>query len=124
MKKVATPSERLVEIMRIFDISQSEMCRRTGLTKSSLSLMVSGKRNMGRKVLERISQSFGVYAEWLMGYDCPMNKSAAVECSMEGEDESIKRIIRYYAMLNDRDKIIVESMINEMVKNEGRKEKE
>lgn len=123
MKKVATPSERLVEIMRIFDISQSEMCRRTGLTKSSLSLMVSGKRNMGRKVLERISQSFGVYAEWLMGYDCPMNKSAVVDCF---EDERSKRIMSYYLSLSERDKIIVDNLINEMVSNshESGEEKE
>ena len=85
--------------------------------------MVSGKRNIGRKVLERISQSFGVYAEWLMGYDCPMNKSAVVDCF---EDERSKRIISYYTSLSERDKIIVDNLINEMVSNshESGEEKE
>lgn len=126
MKKVASQSERLNELMRMYDISQSELAKRCGLSKASLSLYMSDKRNIGGRSLERISQYFGIYAEWLLGYNCPMNKADAVECMLETEHESDERLRRFmlmYSKLNDSNRDLVDNLISGLTKNENRKEK-
>ena len=117
MKKVATQSDRLHELMRTFDISQTDLANKTGLSKASISMCLSDKRNMGGKIVEKIAQAFGVYAEWLMGYDCPMTKTEAIECVLGEEnvtDNRLRKLLLMYARLSDRDKEIVDKLIDGM----------
>lgn len=121
MKKVASQSDRLHELMRAFDISQSDLANKAGLSRSSISMCLSDKRNMGSKIVEKIAQAFGVYAEWLMGYDSPMTKTEALECVLETEkitDDRLRRLLFMYSRLNERDREIVDNLIDGMSKHE------
>lgn len=122
MKKVASQSDRLHELMRAFDISQSDLANKAGLSRSSISMCLSDKRNMGSRIVEKIAQAFGVYVEWLMGYDCPMTKTEALECVLETEkitDDRLRRLLFMYSRLNERDREIVDNLIDGMSKHEN-----
>lgn len=70
--KVSNSASRIKEIMEIFDISQNEFCKRTGLDASTVSLYINGKREPRQDKLYSISKVFDVDPAWLMGLDVPM----------------------------------------------------
>lgn len=75
MKKKTT-AERLIELMNYFDIKQNDLCQRTGIPKSAISMYVSGQRNPRQDRLSAIAEAYGVSEAWLMGFDVPMEKEA------------------------------------------------
>lgn len=71
-KKVSSSRERLVELMDYYHLSQTELCKRTGLQKSALSNYLNGDREPRQNQLSLISDPFNINPAWLMGYDVPM----------------------------------------------------
>lgn len=71
-KKVSTSRERLVELMDYYNLSQTELCKRTGLQKSALSNYLNGDREPRQTQLSLIADPFNINPAWLMGYDVPM----------------------------------------------------
>lgn len=121
MKKVSTPNERLVELMQAFDITQTDICNKTGLYKSSMSSYVSGRRPLGAKVLTMIGRAYNVSVDWLMGYDTPMSLMIDTQ-RKEYEDEQALRVARMFASLDDKGKDLAFKILSAMT-NEDREEK-
>ena len=71
-KKVSTSRERLVELMDYYNLSQTELCKKTGLQKSALSNYLNGDREPRQNQLSLIADPFNINPAWLMGYDVPM----------------------------------------------------
>ena len=71
-------SNRLIEALAIRHMSQSELSQKTGLNKSSISQYVHGKNIPMQNALYLISKVLNINAEWLMGYDVPMERNIRV----------------------------------------------
>ena len=68
-------STRLQELMAIKNINQVDLCQRTGIPKSSMSMYLSGERSPRQKRLSQIAEKFNISEAWLMGYDVPMERT-------------------------------------------------
>lgn len=68
-------STRLQELMDIKNINQVDLCQRTGIPKSSMSMYLSGERNPRQNRLSQIAEKFNISEAWLMGYDVPMERT-------------------------------------------------
>lgn len=64
--------DRLIEAMRIRDISAAELARRTGLSKPQISMWVNGKVEARQTALGKLGIALNVSESWLMGNDVPM----------------------------------------------------
>lgn len=61
--------------MDIKNINQVELCQRTGIPKSSMSMYLSGERSPRQNRLSQIAEKFNISEAWLMGYDVPMERT-------------------------------------------------
>lgn len=60
---------RLKELMKRRGVSQTELARCTGLSKSGISQYLSGVYEPSRKTLARLADALEVSPEWLSGED-------------------------------------------------------
>lgn len=72
MKKVSNVSKRLAEALSYFDISQSELVKRTGLNKGAISSYLNGRYEPKQNAIYAISKALNINESWLMGYDTEM----------------------------------------------------
>lgn len=75
MKKITTSQERLKELMDYYNLIQADICLKTGLPKSVVSLYVNGKRKPRIDKLDQIAKAYDIDVAWLMGYNVPMKRS-------------------------------------------------
>ena len=68
-------STRLQELMHIKNINQVDLCQRTGIPKSTMSMYLSGERSPRQNRLSQIAEKFNISEAWLMGYDVPMERT-------------------------------------------------
>ena len=68
-------STRLQELMDIKNINQVDLCQRTGIPKSSMSMYLSGERSPRQNRLSQIAEKFNISEAWLVGYDVPMERT-------------------------------------------------
>lgn len=73
---MATFTERLNEAIKIRNISQAELCTRTGIPKSAMSQYCSGAFTPKQERTYLIAKALNVNEAWLLGYDdVPMDRS-------------------------------------------------
>ena len=70
--KVSNSRDRLLEVMKFYGLSQTELCKRTGIQKSALSNYINGYREPRQNQISLVADAFGLNPAWLMGYDVPM----------------------------------------------------
>ena len=78
MKIVATTSERLKEIIRERNLSQSKIARMTNIPKTTMNDYCAGRFEPKSNNLMTLSKVLNVEPRWLMGYDIPKNKNISV----------------------------------------------
>lgn len=66
---MTTCSERIKESMKSLELSQAELCRRTGISKGALSSYISGRYEPKQKTVYLLAKALNVNESWLMGYD-------------------------------------------------------
>ena len=71
MAKIA---ERLKNALEIRDISQSELSRKTGIGKSSISTYLTGEYEPKQKNIYKMALALNVNEAWLMGAEVPMER--------------------------------------------------
>ena len=71
-EKVSTSQKRIAEMMKIFNITQSDIVRKTKIQKGTLSNYLNGKRTPDQEHLSILADPYGINPAWLMGYDVPM----------------------------------------------------
>ena len=81
MEKINTFSQRLQELLRVKDLKAADLCRMTGIDKSSMSRYISGKYVGKQDVVLQIAGATGVSDRWLMGYDVPMERQVEAAAS-------------------------------------------
>ena len=58
--------------MQFYGINQNDICKKTNIPKSAMSMYISGQRFPRQNRLSDIAEAYGVNETWLMGYDVPM----------------------------------------------------
>ena len=111
MKRITTIPNRLHELMQTYNITQADICQKTGIQKSAMSSYVSGRYNMGRKMLEKISNAYNVSIDWLMGYNVEIT----------GKTNTNDRFVRYFEEISPENQAIIMMLLQGMVENENRK---
>lgn len=76
MERTSTTAKRLEELMQFYNINQNDICKKTGIPKSAMSMYVSGQRSPRQNRLSDIAEAYGVSEAWLMGYDIPMRSDS------------------------------------------------
>lgn len=71
-KRISSTKERLSEMMDYFHITQTDISKKTGIPKPSISHYCNGKRVPVQDQLSILCDPYGINPAWLMGYDVPM----------------------------------------------------
>ena len=74
-ERVETCGKRLAKALNIRGIKQIELCNRTNIPKSSISLYLKDAYEPKQDRLYEIAKVLNVSEVWLMGYDVPMERS-------------------------------------------------
>lgn len=74
MKTKYSVCHQIKAAMRIKNISQAELCRKTGINKASMSQYVSGEFVPKTDRIHLLANALDVNPIWLAGYDVPMEK--------------------------------------------------
>ena len=75
--KVATFARRLREGLDVRGMTQAELAKRSGISKSSISRYLKGDWEGKQSAVYELAKSLGVTEAWLMGYDVPMESDTA-----------------------------------------------
>lgn len=70
---------RLIQAMKQKQITQSELCEKTGISRSTMSQYCSGSFRPRDNKLRRIAKVLGVKEAWLMGYDSADTQELSLE---------------------------------------------
>lgn len=74
--KVATFARRLREGLDVRGMTQAELAKRSGISKSSISRYIKGDWEGKQSAVYELAKALGVTEAWLMGYDVPMENDA------------------------------------------------
>ena len=72
LKIVEPCSVRIQKALSIRNMRQSDLCEKTGISKSTLSEYLSGRYLPKQDKTFLIAKALNVDSVWLMGYDVPM----------------------------------------------------
>ena len=75
--KVATFARRLREGLDVREMTQAELAKRSGISKSSISRYIKGDWEGKQSAVYELAKALGVTEAWLMGYDVPMESDTA-----------------------------------------------
>lgn len=136
--KVCTTKERLKEIIEKRNLKQVEILRlcqpycekySIKLTKSELSLYVSGKAQPRQDKLSILSMALNVSETWLMGYDLESSPKFNFKAQLLSEIEreygnNSREILELYIQLDNEDKAEIRGEIKGLLKAEKYFEKD
>lgn len=71
-------ADRMKQAMDIRQMKQTDLVRRTGIGKSSISTYLSGDYEPKQKNIYKMAVALDVSEAWLMGYDVPMERQGNV----------------------------------------------
>ena len=115
---------RIEEALRLRGIKQVELVEKTGIKKASVSSWINQRWQPKQESLLKMARALEVSEMWLAGYDVPMERApeqikadqlTALIHQLRGNDNLI-RLMTYAVKLTDKQIIIVESMIKELIK--------
>ena len=118
--------DRIAAVRQEFGLTQTEFGESIGITQNYVWMLESGKRVPSKRILNAISQHFGVNLEWLETGSGMMIQPKTVQqelAAFVGElladkDDSIKRRwVHAISKLDANDLRIVERVAREILKN-------
>ena len=71
---MATTADRISEAMKLRDIRQADLVKKTGISKGALSSYISGRYVPKQNNVDLIAKALDVSEAWLMGGDVPMQR--------------------------------------------------
>lgn len=81
MDKLVPFSVRLKQLLDIRGITASELSRKTGVSKSSISRYLSGAWKAKQDAIYLIAKATDCSEAWLMGVDVPMDRTSGLMAS-------------------------------------------
>lgn len=86
--RVANTSDRLREAMKEANKTQADLCRETGLSKSTLSRYLSGGFEPKQNAIHKLAMALNVSEMWLWGFDVPMERETKKAAPEHGSGQS------------------------------------
>ncbi len=74
MNKICTLAQRLRQALELREMTQTELARRSGISKSSISRYVKGDWVAKMDAVRAMAEALNVSEQWLSGYDAPMRR--------------------------------------------------
>ncbi len=81
---------RLKEIMDIKGLKSADVCKDTGIAKSTYSQYLSGRNEAKADRVHQLAIYFDVCEPWLMGYDVPMQRDER----QKKNDQLVELVVR------------------------------
>lgn len=101
-RKNSTFAERLRYLLEFKQLSQAELSRQTGVSKSSITHYLKGDWEAKQDVIYSIASVMLISEAWLMGYDVPMERTGNKKTpAPEAGDERADEFIQLYRSLSD-----------------------
>lgn len=110
-------ARRLLEALRYSDINQRELSERADVKESSISHYVNGSHVPSTISASKMAQVLNVNPLWLMGYDVPMNRTAAASTSCRTLLADESRLLDMYQQLNSDGKQKATEYIEDLTEN-------
>lgn len=105
-KLVDTFAHRLSLAMQIRNIKATELHKKTGIAKSSISEYINGKYEAKQDGVYLISEALNVNPAWLMGADVPMERQAIPHKNIDEIPKDLKDFVIAYHRDEDLQKNI------------------
>ena len=87
VQTVETCANRIKKALSIRNMTQTELCAKAKISKSSLSEYMSGKYIPRQDKVFILAQALNVDPVWLWGYDVPMEKESEIEITNDSPSE-------------------------------------
>ena len=102
MNNLYVIKERLLEAMKIRQMTPSELAHKSGLAKSSVSRYLSGE-NIPRSIaIGKMANALDVSPAWILGYNLTMDGKEIVNVDIDKlTEENKSRLFAYYQALLD-----------------------
>lgn len=91
-------TERLRAAFDASGLTQTELCKKTGINKGAMSSYLSGRYFPKQKAVESLSTTLGVSVFYLMGMDDPVDDESVSSSSVLSPDEI--HLIELFRSLN------------------------
>ena len=116
--------ERLKLLRKQLGISQSDLAKRIGVTRSAVSRLESGDINFTEQMVKSICRELNVNYDWFKDGDGEMFEAIpdglVDELSQEFDlDDLDRRIILGYLQLNDADRAVIKRYIQSLIDFKG-----
>ena len=82
-----TCANRIKKALSIRNMTQTELCAKAKISKSSLSEYMSGKYIPRQDKVFILAQALNVDPVWLWGYDVPMEKESEIKVTTDSPSE-------------------------------------
>lgn len=116
-------NNRIRSVRKKVDLTQEAFGAKLGITKSSVSLLESGRNNPSDQTIKLICKEFGISYQWLvngvgeMESDDSMEAQAIVDSVMTSDDDFAKSVLVAFAKLGEDEWKVVKKIIDEIKKN-------
>ena len=112
-------NNRIKEIRRKAELTQTQFGERIGLQQNSIARIEAGTRVPSEAVIKAICREFHIRLEWLMHGEGPMNVPTASKTLDEvarrySESRTFRSILGVYAELDDTSRAMFERYIERM----------
>ena len=116
--RIASCGQRIAAALARKGMKQSDLCKITGIPKSSMSLYLSGAYEPKQDKIYAMAKALDVSTEWLMGYDLPPARLPWEEKALEEPKltEGEKALLDLFNQVPEDKKQIVLEMIRVALK--------
>jgi transcriptional regulator with XRE-family HTH domain len=109
MENKESCASRIREALSVRDMTQADLCRRTGIPKSAMSQYCNGGLVPRQDRTYVIAAALNVSEAWLMGFNVPMERKTS-PASYE-EDGRVKDFVELFGRLTAEQQALVISQI-------------
>lgn len=119
--------DRIKKVRKSNNLTMEQFGSRIGITKSSVSLLESGKNSPSEQTLKLICKEFNVNMEWLQtgnGDMCILIEdrlSTYLAQIAKGDDDFIKDIIEAYMELDETSRAALRELTNKMIEKRSKR---
>ena len=110
-ERVTTCSKRIESALSIRRMKQCELCEKTHIPKSSLSLYLKGAYEPKQDRIYLMAIALNVSEAWLMGYDVPMERQAVSKSTSVEVTEDEQKLLELFRRIPEGQQPMVLQMI-------------
>ena len=108
-------TERLNDAFRASGLTQTELCKKTGINKGAMSSYLSGRYFPKQRAIELLADALNVSIPYLMGYDEVVITEDGVQADYLADGILIEKIKK----LPPSSRILLDSIIDTLLEQKG-----